>query len=155
MQFITYFSASIISYLGLLIGIILIKIAPEEQKPLHRHFTILRYLLLFLIFLFAAFYYSNNIFFLFILVAYFLLIIFIEHKLNDMAKKSMIISGSLGAVFHLSSVNPNLFVIESSLLLLYGIPTASLIYKIRERNHYKLLLYNSAFLFVANLLYFT
>ena len=53
MEFINYFFASIISFLGLAAGILLIKIAPEEQKPLKKYFEICRKSILILIFLFA------------------------------------------------------------------------------------------------------
>ena len=33
MEIITYFPAALISYLGLILGIIIITLAPEEQKP--------------------------------------------------------------------------------------------------------------------------
>jgi len=53
MQFTNYFFASIISFLGLLIGIILVKIAPEEQKTLQKKFSLARKFLLLLIFIFV------------------------------------------------------------------------------------------------------
>ena len=154
MQFINYFSASIISFLGLLAGIILIRIAPEEQKPLRKYFAASRWILLLLIFAFVAFYYSKNVFYLLVLFACFVLAVLIEYKIRNELKKSMIISTALGAIFFLSSSNPNLFIIESSLIFLYGIPTASLIYSRKEKNHYKILLYSISFLLVANISYF-
>jgi len=154
MQFINYLSASIISFLGLLAGIILIRIAPEEQKPLRRYFAASKKILLLLIFAFVAFYYSKNITYFLMLSAFFALSITIEYRIHNELKKSMIISAALGAIFFLSSANQNLFIIESSLIFIYGIPTASLIYTRKEKNHYKILLYNIAFLIVANISYF-
>ena len=154
MQFINYFFASVISFLGLLIGILLIKIAPEEQKPLHKYFEFIRISILILIFLFLVFYYSSNPAYIIVLLFYLILIIFIELKLKNPLKKSAIICMALGIIFYLSSKNLNLFVIESSLILLYGIPTASLLYSKRENNHAKIFLYNLGFLLVANLAFF-
>ena len=91
MQFITYLSASIISFLGLLVGVILIRIAPEEQKPLHKYFEISRQILLFLIFAFIAFYYSSSVFYISILAAYFIFSIIVEYKSQDLMKKSIIL----------------------------------------------------------------
>jgi len=42
MQFINYLFASLVSFFGLAIGILLIKIAPEEQKPLKTYLAPLR-----------------------------------------------------------------------------------------------------------------
>ena len=154
MQFLNYFFASIIAYLGLLIGIILIKIAPEEQKPLRRYFGWLRIIILLLIFLFLIFYYSNNSIYIIALLIYFIFVIFIEYKLSKLSKKSMIIYTALGIIFYLSSKNPNLFAIESSLILLYGIPNASILYSRKEKNYSEIFLHNLGFLLVANLAFF-
>ncbi len=155
MQFINYFFASIISFLGLFIGIMLVKIAPEEQKPLKKYFSLLRKIFLLLIFIFLALYYFNNGFYTAILIAYFLFLLFIEYKISDLMKKSIFIYSALGILFYLSFSNTNLFAVESSLILLYGLPTASLIYKAKERNHFKVIFYNIGFVILANLLFFT
>ena len=154
MQFINYFFASIISYSGLLIGILLVKIAPEEQKPLEKYFILLRKILLLIIFIFLIFYYFNEYFSMLILIAYFIFLLIIEYKINDLLKKSIIIYSLIGILFFLSSKNTNLFAIESSLILLYGISTASLIYRRKEKNHYRILFYNLGFVIIANLLFF-
>jgi len=154
MQFINYFSASIISFLGLLIGILLVEIAPEEQKPLQKYFVLLRKIFLFLIFIFLVFFYFNNAFNLMILLVYFAFLLFVEYKVNDLSKKSIIVYASIGILFFLSSKNLNLFVIESSLILLYGITIASLMYNRREKNIYKIISYNLIFIAIANLLFF-
>ena len=154
MQFINYFFASIISFFGLLIGILLIKIAPEEQMPLEKYFFLLRKILLFMIFVFLIFYYFNANFNLIVLITYFLFLLFIEFKFKDLSKKSIIIYSIFGILFFLSFRNTNLFAIESSLILLYGIPTASLMYNRKEKNHYKLVFYNIGFIIIANMLFF-
>ena len=154
MQFINYFSASIISFFGLLIGILLIRIAPEEQKPLEKYFFLLREILLLMIFIFAMFYYFKDYFNLMILIAYFIFILFIELNIRDLLKKSIIIYSIFGILFFLSFRNTNLFAIESSLILLYGIPTASLMYNKKEKNHYKVIFYNIYFIIIANILFF-
>ena len=137
MQFINYFFASLISFSGLLIGILLVKIAPEEQKPLEKYFILARKLLLLTIFIFLAFFYFNNYFNLAALIGYFVFLLFIENKMKDLLRKSIIIYTAFGVLFFLSSKNINLFTIEASLILLYGILTASLIYNKKQRNHYK------------------
>ena len=154
MQFINYFFASVISFFGLLMVILLVKIAQEEQKPLEKYFILLRKILLLIIFIFIMFYYSNAYLNLVVLIVYFLFLLFIEFKFNDLLKKSIIIYATLGVLFFLSLSNSNLFAIESSLILLYGIPTASLLYNRKEKNYYKLIFYNMGFIIIANLLFF-
>ena len=135
-------------------GIMLAKIAPEEQKPLEKYFSLSRKILLLLIFIFAVFYYINDYFNLLALLGYFLFLLFIEFKISDLLKKSIIIYCVLGILFFLSSKNMNLFTIESSLILLYGLPTASLIYNKKEKNEFNIIFYSIGFVIIANLLFF-
>ncbi len=154
MQFINYFFVSIISFLGLFIGILLVKIAPEEQRPLRKHFILMKKILLLTIFIFLIFYYYNKLIYLILLIIFFIFLFFVEYRNNDLLKKSIVNYFIFGILFFLSSKNNNLFVMESSLILLYGMPTASLIYNKKEKNHYKIVLYNIGFVIIANLLYF-
>lgn len=154
MQFINYFFASVISFLGLLIGIILVKIAPEEQKPLEKKFSLARKFFLLLIFIFLIFYYIHQVYYSVILVLLLMFLLIVEQKVKNLLKKSIFIYSALGVLFFLSSNNLNLFMIESSLILLYGISTASLLYRIREKNFIKIFFYNIIFIVIANLLPF-
>ena len=154
MQFINYFFASLVSFAGLLIGLILVKIAPEEQKPLQKYFIVLRTILLLMIFIFLFFYFFNITSYLLILIAYFAFLLFTEYNMNDLFKKTIITYVSLGILFFLSSKNTNLFAIESSLILLYGLPTASLIYNKKDKNHNKIIFYNIGFIIISTLLFF-
>src|SRR3989344_2534601 len=109
MQFTNYFFYSVISFSGLLAGILLIRIAPEEQKPLERYMVLLKRFLLSLIFVFAAFYYFNSWFYILILAAYFAFLLFAEYKIRDLYRKVMLAYAVFGILFFLSSKNPNLF----------------------------------------------
>lgn len=151
MQYPNYFFSSLISFSGLAIGIMLVQIAPEEQKPLKKYFILLRKILLLIIFIFIIFYYFKGYLILLSLIGYFLFLLFVEFKINNPLKKSIITYIILGILFFLSSKNLNLFVIESSLILLYGLPTASLIYNKKE--YYKIIFYNLGFIILANLLF--
>lgn len=154
MPFITYFFASLISYLGLFIGFLLVKIAREEQKPLEKYFLILRKALLLLIFVFAMLYYYSNLAYLSILILSFIFLLFIEYKAKSILRKSMLAYFILGILFFLSSKNINLFTIVSSLILLHGLPTGSLLYDKRQKNLFEVFLRNVVFVIIANLLYF-
>ena len=152
MQFLNYFLASVLSYFGLLIGIALIIIAPEEQKPLGKKFSLLRKIFLLLIFAFLVFYYFRNLTYILLLAACFAVILLIGHRIKDSLKKLILSYALLGFLFFLGSANNSLFVIESSLILLYGVPAASIIYN--KKNHYKIMLCSVAFVAIANLFYF-
>ena len=56
--YLNYFLVSIISYLGLLLGVILIRLAPEEQRPGKRYFILIKKILFFLILVFLLFFYK-------------------------------------------------------------------------------------------------
>ena len=146
MQFINYFLASLITFAGLIVGIILIKIAPEEQKPLERYFSIARIFLLITIFAFLILFYFKN--YLILTISLLLFSFFIEYKMKNKHNLQFII---LGIVFFISSQNQKLLAIESALIFLYGVLISSLLYK--KETSFKILLRNSMFLIVANLLY--
>ena len=152
MQFINYFFASLASFSGLLIGMLLIKIAPEEQKPLEKYLVWARKIILLLVFVFSMFYFFNNYLNLLILLGYFAFTLLLEYNLKGLFRKTIVTYTLLGILFFLSSKNMNLFVIESSIILLYGIPTASLLYRKKEPN-YKIITYNIGFLIISNLLF--
>lgn len=151
MQFVNYFFASAVSFSGLIIGMMLVRIAPEEQKPLAEYLGIAGKTLLLLIFAFLAFYLSNDSLNFLVLLGYFAFAVLIEYNMHDLLKKTMVVYTLLGILFFLSSKNANLFVIESSLVMLYGIPTASLLYRRKEAN--RILFYNLGFMITANLLF--
>lgn len=153
MQFINYFFASIISFSGLLIGLLLVKVAPEEQKPLEKHFVLFGKILLLMIFVFILFYHINDYFNILIQIGLLVFLLFIDYKVIDLRKKSAVVYAMLGILFFLSSGNQNLFVIASSLMLLYGLPAASSLYD-KKGDYCRPVIYNAGFLVIANLLFF-
>ncbi|MBU90355.1 hypothetical protein CMO94_02335 [Candidatus Woesearchaeota archaeon] len=147
--YLTFFLASIIAYLGLLFGVILIKLAPEEQKPGKKYFILLKKILFLFIIAFLSFYYKINFIFL-ILLLIFIIVLMLNKKLN--LDKSALVYLLLGIIFYLSSKIPDLFVIESVLIFLYGVPNASLIFK--RKNYYEVFVKNLWFFIPVILLYF-
>lgn len=152
MQFINYFFASLTSFLGLLIGSILIRIAPEEKKPLEKYFVLGRKALLWVIFAFLMFYYFGNWIYSAVLLLLIAFLLLIEYKSENLVKTLIATYVIFGILFYLSSNNLNLFTIESSLILLYGLPTASLAFD-RKKNPYKLFFYSIGFIIISNLLF--
>ena len=159
MQIINYFLASIISYLGIALGIILIYIAPEEQKHGKGYFLFLRNIFFMLILLFLLFFYYKSIFIvLFVVIS---LIVFLSlnkklisgsfkkiNKISDI-NKSLIAYTVLAIIFYLSYKNINLFIIESSLIFLYGVANASLLFNLKGKNYLEILLKHILFVIVA------
>ena len=150
MQFTNYFFASLSSFLGLLTGTLLIRIAPEEQKPLGKYFVLLKKLLLLFAFAFLAFYYFGSWLYFIGLSALFAFLLFFEYKIKNSSKKSVIFYLMLGILFYLSSKNTNLLATESSIVLLYGIATASI--EFSKKKPYKTLFYCTGFIVISNLL---
>ena len=140
---IEYFLASIVSYLGLLLGVILIKLAPEEQKPGKKYFILFKKILLFLIIaIFFSFIKINAVIVILLLI---ILFFFLINK--KITLESTVLTYILfGILFTLSFRIQNLFIIESVLIFLYGIPTASLILNVKKKNYKDV--------FVKNLLFF-
>ncbi len=145
---IDYFLASIIAYLGLLLGVILIKLAPEEQKPGKKYFILLKKISFFLIIVSFLFFYKVNIILTTILLV-FVIVLMLNNKLN--LSKSSLVYFFLGIIFYLSSKITELFVIESVLIFLYGIPAASLILK--RKNYFDVFVRNLWFFVPVILLY--
>lgn len=153
MQPINYFFASLSSLLGLFIGSILIRVAPEEQKPLGKYFVLMGRILLSLAFLFFTLYYFGNWPYLIAMAAIFAAIFLIEFNFENPFKKSALVYAALGILFFLGSKNTNLLTIESSIILLYGATTASI--EFSKKKPYKPLFYSVGFIIISNLLFFT
>ena len=148
---IDFILASIVSYLGLLLGIILIKLAPEEQKPGKKYFILFKKILLFLIIaIFFVYIKINTVILIFLLI---ILLLFLINK--KITLESTVLTYLLfGVLFSLSFRIQNLFIIESVLIFLYGIPTASLIFKIKKKNYKDVFVKNLLFFVPVIVLYF-
>ena len=130
--FLSYILAAIISFLGILVGIILIKMAPEEQKPGRKYFIFLKMLFFFLIIAFFLFFYRVRLIFSSALLV-FILALMLNRKLH--LEKASLVYLLLGFLFYFSSKIFSLFVIESALIFLYGIPSASLAISLKAGNY--------------------
>ncbi len=119
----SYVLAAIISFLGSLVGVLLIKMAPEEQKPGRKYFIFLKMLFFFFIIAVFLFFYRVRLIFSSALLV-FIVALMLNRKLH--LEKSSLVYLLLGFLFYFSSKIFSLFVIESVLIFLYGIPSASL-----------------------------
>lgn len=144
MQFINFSLASLIAYFGILAGIVLVKLAPEEQTSLKKYFIVSKATLTAVIslFLLIYFYFLNKWLPIIVLFLSFLFI------LNNSAISSII----LGIFFYLSSKNLRLFIVTASLIFIYNIISSSISFK-KRTDTIKLLYNNILFLIVANVLF--
>ncbi|MBL7050777.1 hypothetical protein ISS04_01285 [Candidatus Woesearchaeota archaeon] len=117
-----YILAPIIAFLGFPIGIFFSFTNPEEMKPGKKYFHLLQNILLTLIiFLVLEFYQLPLVFSIIITAVIFILLFYWKNK-----HKSIITYFTLAILLALSSKNPHLFAIQTSLIALYGLPTGSL-----------------------------
>ena len=122
MQLLNYSLISLISFSGLLVGIILAFTAKEELKPGKKYFMLMQKITLLMILIFLLNFFNINLYLRITIYVLFILLMAINIK-------SQIIYPVLGIVFFISSKNPELFIINSILIFLYGFPTGSLFAK--------------------------
>jgi len=119
MQLLNYSLISLISFLGLLAGMILAFTAKEELRPGKKYFLLLQKFTLLLILIFSLNFFNINLYLRIMIYVLFIILMAINIK-------SQIIYPVLGIVFFISSKNPELFVINSILIFFYGFPSGSL-----------------------------
>lgn len=122
MQLLNYFLISIISFLGILIGMLLAFTAKEELEPGKKYFMLMQKIILLLIIIFLLNFFNINLYLRIIIYILFILLMIINIK-------SQIIYPALGVVFFLSSKDINLLITNSILIFLYGFPAGSLFAK--------------------------
>lgn len=150
MQFLNYFLLSIAVFLGIVLGIILIKIAPEEQKPLSKYLIFAKRILLILLFIFLAFFYIFDKMSLLLVMTILIPCLFLEFKSEDNLRKMAEAYVLFAILFFLSSPNPNLLAITSTLIFLYGTVFSSIM---PRKNFIKVIFSGSTFLLISNLLF--
>ena len=139
MQFLTYLAVSLIAYLGLVLGIILIRLAPEEQKPGLFYFSLLKKIVFMVLIAMMLFFYQINFFVTIAILVFFLLLV-ITRKIN--LEKNRLVYACFGILFFLASLKTTLYEVAAVLIFLYGVPAASLLYHKKENNYKAILLEN-------------
>ena len=122
MQLLNYSLISLISFSGLLVGMILAFTAKEELEPGKKYFLLLQRLTLLLILIFLLNFFNINLYLRIMIYVLFIILMAINIK-------SQIIYPALGVVFFLSLKDINLFITNSILIFLYGFPSGSLFAK--------------------------
>jgi len=122
MQLLNYSLISLVSFSGLLIGMLLAFTAKEELQPGKKYFMLMQKIILLLIIIFLLNFFNINLYLRIIIYILFILLMIINIK-------SQIIYPALGVVFFLSSKDINLLITNSILIFLYGFPAGSLFAK--------------------------
>jgi len=128
---------TLLSFIGLLIGILLAKISPEELKPGKKYFIMLKKLVLLSIILSLLYYtkFSFLLFFIGIMFAYFFNHIYLY----------------LGISIVISLVSKQFNVLIASLIFIYGLPHGTLLNKnILKRVALNLFLFLTPLLLIIN-----
>ena len=147
MQSIIFFLSSLITFSGLIFGILLIKTTSEEQKPLGNYFNLSRSAMLILISgLILPFLYLYKKILFFISIP-FILFLF--------SKNTIYTYSTLGIIFYLSSKNINLFMVNAVIIFIYGMVYSAITYNKKKQNALNIIFYNAPFLLISNILFTT
>ena len=145
-----YFLAPILSYLGLLAGIILVLMSPEEQKPGKRYFTLLKKILFFLsIFVFLFFIGINTILLAFLAVLLALLLSWEKMPV----KNDMLAYLIFGIIIAMSYASQQYFMIQSVIVFIYGLPASSFAFDARKKNYLGMFGKNAVFFIPVIIIY--
>lgn len=152
MELITYTLTSLVTVLGLFIGLILCIISPEELKPGKKHFKLTKHILFYLIIFFSLiFFYKNKVYMMISLVI--LVVYFLKFKF-----KEPIIYLLISILFYLSSYEKNSFIVISSVIFIYSIfLSINLRIKHLHKNNWnviKLLLFNYVWFLIGSVILF-
>ncbi|MBS3098062.1 hypothetical protein J4209_04685 [Candidatus Woesearchaeota archaeon] len=151
MELLSYFLASILSFSALFLGFSLALAAKEELKPGKKYFVLSQNIILALILVFLLYFKKVSLILSIIIVIAVLLSLFYFDKI----KNKYTIYPLLGIIFYLSSKNINLFVIESALIFLYGLPTGTLLTNIKNKKQaIKNILHHISFIIIALALFY-
>lgn len=123
MEFVNYALLSLVSYIGLFCGALLVFIAPEEQKPGVKYFLLMQKIFLILIIILLL--YKFSIINLFLAIVLFLFAI--SKRINN-----YFVYVLFAPLLYLSLPNKTYSLIIASLIFLYGLPTGSLIVKTKN-----------------------
>ena len=152
MNFLNYSLTALICYIGLFVGFFLAIIAKEELKAGKKYFLFLQKIILLLIFVFLLVFIKLN--YILVLLILGLIVVYVaknyfKDKIDDVFYFYIILS----IIFYLSSKELNLFIIESSLIFLYGLPTGSLLMRKSKKETLINILKNVGFVIIAIILF--
>jgi len=138
------------AYFGLVAGLIIMRASKEEQKKGKKYFRIGRDLILVLMVLVLLFYNFN-------LSSMLVCLLIVLLRLINL-KESYFMYPVFGFIFYFSLTNLNLLLIESFLIFIYGLISASLLIDFKNKDWFgmssRILLQHISFILVSFLLMF-
>jgi len=148
MEFLNYFLALLLAYLGPVCGAALAYIAPEELEPGKKYFLALERMLLFVIAAIILYFYKVPL----IVMAGVLCIV--GGSLWIIGFRKMKPYLALAVLLYLSSYDARIFFLEAAVIFLYGLPVGTLIAadKIKQKKRKtiaRILLDNAGFLLIG------
>jgi len=152
MNILNYSLTALVLYIGLFMGFILVLMAKEEIKPGKKYFLFLQKAILSLIFILLVVFLGLNYIVILLLLACIIIYItknYLKKEFNDVIYTYILLS----VIFYLSSKNLNLFIIESSLIFLYGLPTGTLLTTKDKKQTAMNILKNIPFILIAIILF--
>jgi hypothetical protein len=143
----SYILTSIIAYLGLVAGIIIIHFAKEEQKAGMPYFLLFQNLLACISVSFLVFFLGWNIFINISLTFLALLVLFLIKSV----RKAYYIYPILGLFLFLAYDDPSHLAIQASLVFLLGLPTSALLYnqKDTKKSIFRIIVFHLGFFILA------
>lgn len=152
MNILNYSLTATVSYISLFIGFLLAIIAKEELKPGKKYLILLQKIILLSIFILLLIFINLNYILVLLILAFIIIYVlkrYSKKAFNEVPYTYLILS----IIFYISSKKLNLFVIESSLIFLYGLPTGTLLTKKSKKETITDLLKNTSFIILAIILY--
>lgn len=120
-----FLMATIIVFLGIIIGTLLAFIAPEELKPGIKYFSLMKKILMVAIALIFIYQYLTEVWLL-LLMAVFVGYYFYLANFAKKESKEKMIYFLMGFILFLSYEDATIFLVQASLIFLYGLPEGTL-----------------------------
>ncbi|MFH1641663.1 MAG: hypothetical protein ABIC04_02075 [Nanoarchaeota archaeon] len=133
----------IVTYLGLAVGLIIMKASKEEQKQGIKYFLVAQKAILLLLCIMLLYYLELS----------FITIITVS-AIAIMHNKTKYIYPILGFVFYLSLENLNLLLLVSITIFCYGLVSSAILINFRKKDYGRILASHATFLIVAAILIF-
>ncbi len=151
MQFLAYLLSSITAFLGLVAGMALIKLAPEEQKPGKKYFLLVEYAMYSILVGLVLFFYGIHI--IICIGVGIVLFALLTIKKFEMSR-AYILYAVFGIVLFLLTEDQNLFLLACLCVFIFGMAMASKELNVKKNNYFILLRNNAVFFIPIILLWF-
>ena len=134
MEYLNYLLAVVICFISIYAGFFLALIAKEELKAGNKYFLVFQKAILAVVVV-STIFVIDNVYVSFILLGVLVYFMFIAHHVKD-----IFIYLLFGVLLYLNSQYGNLFLMQSALVFLYGLPAGSLLtFKMIRRKKSKIL----------------